>query len=294
MSKMPEITCLVEAKDVLGEGPIWNPRESALYWVDNLRPCVWRYDPITEKVDNWTMPEPIGSLVFREKGGMVAAMQTGFHFLDLVTGRLERIVDPEPDLPQNRMNDGKCDRRGRYWCGSMNPGFANATASLYRLDPDLSCHRMDTNIIVSNGMAWSPDDRTMYFADTRAETVYSYDFDVDTGAIRNRRTFISTKDMPGRVDGATVDAEGFYWCALIHDWTIGRFDPHGRLDRAIRMPVRHPTMCTFGGEKLDVLYVTSTTKFLEPGEAEQQPLAGALFAIHDVGVRGLPEPFFRG
>lgn len=289
-----DIECLVEAKNILGEGPIWHPGEAALYWCDNLRPAIQRYDPQTGEVREWPMPEEVGSIVFRAQGGLVAGMKSGFSFIDLDAGAIERVVDPEPHLPGNRMNDGKCDRRGRYWCSTMDAALAAPVAALYRFDPDRSCHKMDEGFIVGNGMAWSPDDRTMYFADSRAEAVYAYDFDIANGTIENRRVFISTAAIPARVDGATVDAEGFYWCAHIHGGAIARYDPAGRLARTIELPVRHPTMCTFGGENLDILFVTSATRFLAPGEAETQPLAGALFAIHGAGAQGIAEPFFAG
>lgn len=291
---MPEIECLVECADILGEGPIWHPEEKVLYWCDNLKPSVQRYDPSTGEVSAWPLEKQVGSIVFRESGGIVAGMECGFCFIDLDTGEIETIVDPEAGIAGNRLNDGKCDRAGRYWCGSMDAALKNPTAALYRLDADFSCHRMDEGFTVSNGIAFSPDDRVMYFADTRAETVYAYDFDITTGALENRRVFISTKEIAGRVDGATVDTEGFYWCAHIHGGEIARYDPAGNLERTIPLPVRHPTMCTFGGDDFETLYVTSSTKFLEPGEAESQPLAGALFAIHGVGAKGMPEPYFAG
>lgn len=290
---MPDVVCLVEARNILGEGPIWRPEEHALYWCDNLKPSIQRYDPVEGRVDVWDMPEEVGSIAFRETGGVVAGMRYGFAFVDLASGRIERIIDPEPHT-HNRLNDGKCDRAGRFWCGSINPELKSPTGALYRLDPDLTFHRMRDGIIASNGIAFSPDDRTMYFADSRADTVWAFDLEIATGTISNQRVFIDTRGIPARVDGATVDSEGHYWCAHIHDWTIARYDPNGRLVSTIRLPVRHPTMCAFGGEKLDVLYVTSTRKFLESGEAERQPLAGGLFAIHDVGARGLPEPKFGG
>jgi len=152
----------------------------------------------------------------------------------------------------------------------------------------------DAGFTVSNGIAWAPDDRTMYFADSRAATVYAYDFDLDSGVIHNRRVFLQTYEIGGRPDGATVDAEGYYWCALIHGGAIARFDPRGRLVARIELPVRQPTMCTFGGEDLDILYVTSSTALVPEAERESQPLAGALFAIRDLGVKGLPEPMFAG
>lgn len=291
---MVDIVCLVEAKNTLGEDPVWHPGEQALYWCDNLRASIQRYDPATGQVREWPMPEEIGSIVFRREGGIVAAMKSGFCTVDLETGRIEQIVDPESHLPGNRFNDGKCDRRGRYWCGTMDAALTDPVAALYRLDADRSCHKMDDGFIVANGMAFSPDDRTMYFADSRAERVYAYDLDIDSGEIGNRRVFISTADIPGRVDGATVDTEGNYWCAHIHAGEIAKYDPRGRLETTIELPVRHPTMCAFGGPDLDVLFVTSARQFLEPGEDAAQPLAGALFAIYGVGARGLPEPFYAG
>lgn len=291
---MPNVECIVECANILGEGPIWHPEEQALYWCDNLKPSIQRFDPTTGAVTAWPLEKQVGSIIFREKGGIVAGMECGFCFIDLETGKIEELVDPEADLPGNRLNDGKCDRAGRYWCGSMDAELKSPTAALYRFDPDQSCHRMDGDFTVSNGIAFSPDDKTMYFSDSRADTVYAYDFDLESGAISNRRVFISTKEIEGRVDGATVDSDGFYWCAHIHAGEIARYDPDGRLERVIPLPVRHPTMCTFGGKKLDTLYVTSSTKFLAEGEASQQPLAGALFAIHDVGTKGLVEPYFKG
>ncbi|NKB60033.1 MAG: SMP-30/gluconolactonase/LRE family protein [Alphaproteobacteria bacterium] len=290
----PEVECIVECANILGEGPIWHPKEQALYWCDNLKPSIQRYDPATGAVTAWPLEKQVGSIVFREQGGVAAGMEHGFCFIYLDSGTIEEIVDPEADLSGNRLNDGKCDRAGRYWCGSMDAALKSPTAALYRFDPDKSCHRMDDGFTVSNGIAFSPDDKVMYFSDSRADTVYAYDFDLASGMIANRRVFISTKDIAGRVDGATVDADGFYWCAHIHAGEIARYDPDGALERTIPLPVRHPTMCTFGGENLDTLYVTSSTKFLEPGKAEKQPLAGGLFAVRDVGATGLVEPFFAG
>jgi L-arabinonolactonase len=290
---MAEIEIVREMKNVLGEAPMWHVAERALYWIDALKPAMHRLD-VAGEIASWPLPRPIGSFVFRRAGGLVGALQNGFHGIDLDTGKVEAIVDPEPDRPGNLLNDGKCDRRGRYWCGSRDASLTHPTGALYRLDADLSCHRMDEGFIVSNGIAWSPDDRTMYFADSRAATVYAYDFDIDDGAIRNRRAFVSTREIGGRPDGATVDQQGYYWCALVHGGAIGRFDPKGRLERKIELPVKQPTMCTFGGDDLDILYVTSSVALVPEAERESQKLAGALFAIRGLGVKGLPEPLFEG
>ncbi len=279
--------------NLLGEGPMWHGAERALYWVDTLAPAIHRLDALGA-LATWPMPRIIGSFVFRRGEGLVGALKNAFSAIDLERGAVVPIVDPEPDRPDNILNDGKCDRRGRYWCGSRDGALKDPNGRLFRLDPDLTCRTMDEGFIVSNGIAWSPDDRTMYFADSRAETVFAYDFDVDDGVISNRRVFFSTRDIEGRCDGATVDADGFYWCALVHGGAVARFDPEGRLDRRISLPVRHPTMCTFGGDKLDVLYVTSAASMVAESDRAAQPHAGALFAIHGLGVRGLPEPLFEG
>lgn len=290
---MVEIDCVFKAQDVLGEGPIWNESDSSLYWCDNIRSLVHRYDSRSRAVKTWQMSEEIGSLVFRNNGGIIAGMKSGFCFVDLEANTVENIAIAEPDTG-NCLNDGKCDRRGRYWCGTINRDLKTPNGGLYRLDPDLTCHTMETGIIASNGLAFSPDDRTLYFCDSRQDTVWAYDFDIDSGAISNKRVFLSTKDVPGRVDGATVDTEGNYWCAHIHDWHVVCHSPEGREVRRIRLPVQHPTMCTFGGENYDVMYVTSGTRFLDAKIHGDQPLAGSLFAIHGVGAQGLPEPKFAG
>jgi L-arabinonolactonase len=289
----PEIRVAYDARNIVGEVPMWHPTEQALYWVDTRKPCLQRLEK-DGSVRSWAMPSNIGSYVFRQNGGIIAGLKTGFAAVDLQTGEVTHILDPEPDMPENRLNDGRCDRRGRYWVGSRNPGTEEATGSLYRLDPDFTCHRMDTGFIVANGMAFSPDDRTLIFGDSTAETFYRYDLDLEAGTLSNRQTYLTTHNFPWRVDGATFDAEGYYWCALLGDWSIGRFDPRGRLDRIIRLPVSHPTMCNFGGPDLDILYVTSGTVFLNAEEQARQPLAGALFEIHGLGVKGVAESLFGG
>lgn len=290
----PEIEVAVPGPFLLGEGPCWSGAERALYFVDALRPAIHRWCPADGALDSWPMPQIVGSFAIRRQGGLIAALQGGFAAVDLPSGRVTPLIDPEPERPDNILNDGKCDRKGRFWCGSRDGALTHPVGALHRLDPDLSVHRMDAGFIVSNGLAWSPDNRVLYFADSRAETVFAYDFDLESGAISNRRVFFSTREIAGRCDGATVDAEGFYWCALVHGGRIARVDPKGRFDRVIDLPVRHPTMCSFGGDNLDILYVTSAASMVPPEEAAANPQAGAVFAIHGLGVRGLPEPVFEG
>ncbi len=292
MKSAPDVELVACLPNLVGECPMWHPAEQKLYWVDTRKPAIQRLEP-DGKITTWPMPELIGSFVFRRSGGLIAALKSGFCKVDLVTGRVETIVNPEPDRPTNKLNDGRCDRRGRFWCGSSGAMTGKGAAALHRFDPDFTTHQMDSGFTVGNGMAFSPDDRTMIFGDSREDTVFRYDFDLDAGTISNRQVYLSTEHMPWNIDGATFDAEGFYWCALLNDWAIGRFDPKGRLDRIVRMPVQRPTMCNFGGPDLDILYVTSASINLIADE-RQQPLAGALFAVRGLGVRGVPEPCFAG
>jgi sugar lactone lactonase YvrE len=279
--------------DSLGEGVIWNPDEQALYWVDAFAPAIHRLDTTDGDVSSWEMPEIIGSLVFDRHGTIVAGLESGYCRVSLDPLTLDPIVNPQP-APGIIFNDGKCDRRGRYFIGTMHREFSPDAGILWRLDADLSCHQVDTGITVSNGLAWSPDDSIMYFADTRRDVVYAYDYDIDTGDASNRRTFISTTDRPGRVDGATVDQEGNYWAALIHEGAVGCFSPSGEEVRRIDLPVSHPTMCTFGGENLDQLYIVTSQRFLDEAGLQEEPLAGSLFVVDGLGVSGIAEPFFAG
>lgn len=302
-----EIEHVCRSQDGLGESPIWVAEENSLYWSDHVgpflegsnprRPTVKRFNRTTNELTAWEMPEQVGSFGLRAHGGLIAGANSGFCTIDLASGLFERIVDPEADKPHNRLNDGKIDRRGRYWCGSMDTQLKEKTAHIYRLDPDLTCHQMveDFSFVCSNGIAFDPEDTRMYFGDTQGGVIYVFDYDGAEGRLSNRRQFFSVVERrPGIVDGATVDAEGYYWFALNLAGKILRVDPKGRLDREIDMPVRTPTCVTFGGDNDDTLYVTSQQTFLRPGELEEFPQTGDLFAIHGLGVKGVPEPRFAG
>jgi L-arabinonolactonase len=293
---MTDITCVVDARALLGESTYWDPRESVLWWIDIYSRAIHRFDPRSGEDRTYATPEYLGCLAVRERGGLVLTMANGFHFFDPATGRFEAIVDPEADLPTTRFNDGKTDRQGRFWSGSMfeAPGQpAQRNAALYRLDTDLSCHKVLDGIGCSNGLAWSPDSRTMYFTDSHGPLVWAYDFDPATGMADNRRTFADLSWMEAIVDGATVDAEGCYWLTVPFKGKVMRYDPEGTLMRTIEMPTDLPTCCEFGGDDLDVLYVTTATLRRSAEELKGQPQAGGLFAL-DVGVKGLPLVPFGG
>jgi sugar lactone lactonase YvrE len=288
-----EVRCVLPARAVLGEGPLWDPEDRVLYWVDIKGRAVHRFDPATGRDSRWAVPDVVGSLARREAGGLVVALRTGFHFLDLDTGALTPVAQPEPERPENRFNDGKPDRRGRFWAGSMHDPETRPTGALYRLDHDGACRRMIDGIVCSNALCWSPDGRTMYHADTLRRVVWAWDSDPERGEIANRRVFIELSGNEGAPDGATVDAEGFVWLAHWNGWCVTRHDPTGRTERTVRLPVQRPTCPAFGGPGLDVLYVTSASIGLSAEALAAQPWAGGVLAL-DPGARGLPEVRFRG
>ena len=292
---MPKVECIVDNRSIVGECPVWCPRERVLYWIDIYAPAIFRYDPATGENRRWAMAEPVGSIALRESGGLVAAMASGFCYIDLETSAVTPIVDPEPDDPGTRLNDGRCDRAGRFWAGSMAEAVDRPVGALYRLDPNLSCHKAFGGFLISNGLAFSPDDRILYHADTRARSVFAYDFDLETGGVANKRLFCTSDDRlgEGRPDGACVDEEGCYWSARCDGWRVTRHAPDGRVIGQVDLPVAVPTMCAFGGENLDVLYITTATDGKAPEALSDQPLAGSLFAC-EPGVRGIPEPRFAG
>jgi sugar lactone lactonase YvrE len=292
--EMVEVRCVLEARAVLGESPVWSAEEQALYWVDIYGPALHRLDIASGALRSWPMPEPIGSFGLRERGGAVVALRCGFHRFDFVSGRLDPLVDPEPDKPGVRFNDGKVAPDGRFWAGTMDEEtLSRPLGTLYRLDPDGSCHSMVRGLIVSNGLAWSADGRTMFHSDSRAPAIYAYDYDPATGTIANKRTIACPTEAVGRPDGAATDAEGYYWSAGISAGMLNRWAPDGRLDRQIPMPCAAPTMPCFGGPEMKTIFLTSLRHNLPPEKLAASPLSGALFAL-DVDVPGVPVAKFKG
>ena len=294
---MIEIACVVDSKSLLGESTFWDPRENVLWWIDIYGPTIHRYDPATGEDRTWQAPEYLGCLAVRERGGLVLTMASGFHFFDPATGAFTPIADPESDIADTRFNDGKTDRQGRFWSGSMFEAEGKPPArigSLYRMDADLSTHRTITGVGCSNGLAWSPDSRTMYFTDSHTPIVRAYDFDPETGDVAGERVFVDLGADGYIVDGSTVDADGTYWLTVPFKGKVLAYDPDGRRVADIDLPFDLPTCCEFGGPELDVLYVTSATLRRDAAALAGQTKPGGLFAIHGLGTKGLPLVPFAG
>ncbi len=286
---MAEIECVLDARAELGEGTTWDPVAGVLWWIDIWGKLIHCYNPKTGDDLTWEAPQRLGCLGLRAKGGLMLTMESGFYFFDPLTGAFEHIMDPDPDQPKTRMNDGKTDRQGRFWSGSMFEAHnqpVEKLGALYRMDADLSVKTMIDGIGCSNGLAWSPDSKTMYFSDSHGSKVWKYDFDPSTGEIGGRQTFIDMADTGGVADGATVDEEGCYWLTVPVTFMVNRYDPAGKLMCSISMPTDLPTCCEFGGPDLDVLYVTTAVLRRPETHFVGQNNPGGLFAVN-VGVKGL-------
>lgn len=277
----------------LGEGPLWSDAEKALYWHDVTARILHRLDPASGEVRSHPLPAMPGSFAFRRSGGMLAAFRNRLALFDADGGTASDIRGHDIDFGSERCNDGACDPGGRFWVGTFDPSLERTGGSLYRIDPDLSVHRMDTGFAMSNGIAWSPDGQVMYFADSRPGRIYRYDFDPRSGTLGERAVLLDYADRQGRPDGCTVDSEGFLWVAEVTAGQVSRYAPDGRHDRSIRLPVSKPTSLAFGGRDLRRLYVTTMRYGLSGAEREAEPLAGRLLSV-EVDVAGQLEHLFGG
>ncbi|WP_273281650.1 SMP-30/gluconolactonase/LRE family protein [Pseudooceanicola atlanticus] len=296
---MPEVpVCVVDAQNILGECPVWDVRQQVLYWVDITGKILHRFSPRTGEVKKWELPFEFGSFALREnERGVVAGTRDGFCLFDPETGAHDLFDQSESIHPGNRMNDGKCDPRGRFWCGSIHevsdPSQRQPIASVYRVDPDRSVAKMCTGIKTSNGFAWSPDGNTMYFTDTPTLKILAFDYDLESGSNSNPRVFATVPAGHGRPDGAAVDVEGCLWSAHFAGYKVTRYSPKGEILSVVDLPVANVTSCAFGGADMTTLYITTATEDLTEEELEQQPFAGGVFAF-EAGVQGVPVERFAG
>lgn len=293
-----EVQCAWRASATLGEGPVWVAREKAIYWVDIKRRLLHRYgcadSESSGEQKSWAVPAQLTALAPRAEGGFVGALRDGFALLFIEDDqvRIETLGGPEIDLPGNRFNDGKADAAGRFWAGSMDDSEESPSGALYRLDSDLSWKKADADYVITNGPTFSPDGKTLYHTDTLKRTIYAFDLN-ENGELQNKRVFLQLPESAGFPDGMTVDAEGCLWVCHWSGWGITRFSPEGEKIGRIELPVANVTCCTFAGENLDEMYITTARKGLSEEELQKQPLAGSLFHCRP-GVKGMETPLFRG
>jgi sugar lactone lactonase YvrE len=291
---MATVEPLVHVGNEMGETPIWIPEEKALYWVDAAKAIVYRYDPATGGYQSFTPELPVRALCRRASGGWLIVTNTGLAFWEQQTNTCEFLVDPYADNPDVQFNDGMIDRQGRLVVGSFNQTHLGAPdGSLYRFDPDRSLHKLDSRLVLSNGIAVSPDSKTLYVSEMFAGKITAYDYDADAGTVSNRRVFVNIPKENGMPDGVIVDSQGFVWTAHWDGWRVTRYDPDGTLERTIMLPVKIATCIGFGGEDMDELYITTAWYSLTDQEKREQPFAGDLFRVK-TDVQGLVEPQFSG
>ena len=289
---------ILDARNATGESPVWSTAEQALYWVDIPAKHLHRWSPADGKNQSWQASQMLACIAQAGNGSWVAAMENGlFAITPHADGSLDSrlLASVTHALPEMRFNDGRCDRQGRFWAGTMlmNMAAGAPVGAMYRysagqVEPLKA--QLD-GFIVPNGLAFSPDGQTMYLSDSHPDVqkIWAFDYDTDTGTPHDRRLFVDMTEHPGRPDGAAVDADGCYWICGNDAGLIHRFTPDGKLDRSLSVPVKKPAMCAFGGADLDTLFVTSIRPV---GDTSDQPLAGGVFALSP-GVKGLPEPEFN-
>jgi sugar lactone lactonase YvrE len=276
--------------DILGESPLWDEHAQCLYWLDIRRPALRRLCPATGQVESWPLPGLAGSIALTDDHRLLVALPEKIVLFDPANGEMTAFVEPPTQLDGHRFNDGRCDARGRFWVGSMHNVTRAPEGVLYCLEGSGPLVPVRTGVCIPNSLAFSPDGRTMYFADSLRYSIFAYDYDLATGAMGNERVFAAST-APAFADGSAVDAEGFLWNAQFNGGQLVRYAPDGRIDLVLPLPVQRPTCCAFGGPDLDLLYITTASQNMSEADLQAEPLAGALLVIQ-VGVRGLPEPRF--
>ena len=293
----PQAELVFDARNATGESPVWHVQEQALYWVDIPARKLCRWSLATGQVSAWIAPEMLACIAPLEAANAwIAGTESGVFQLELLPdGQLgfKRLAVVSHAMTGMRFNDGRCDRQGRFLAGTMlmNMAASARAGCIYSYQKNSELRKLLDGFITPNGMAFSPDGRTMYLSDSHpsVQSVWVFDYDIETGTPSNRRLFVDMNPLPGRPDGAAVDTDGCYWICGNDAGLIHRFTPDGKLDRSLAVPVKKPAMCAFGGAGLDTLFVTSIRP--EGVDLSEQPLAGGVFALRP-GVCGLPEPAF--
>ncbi|KYC38367.1 gluconolaconase [Scytonema hofmannii PCC 7110] len=281
---------VLAARARLGESPVWDATQKLLYWVDIYNYRVHQFNPVTGQNSFFDVGDVVGCVALAGANRLIMAQRDRLAFLNTHTGEITPIIQVEADKPSNRFNDGKCDPQGRFWFGSMSQ--EKSQASLYRYDPDNSLHLMETGLTVSNGLGWSPNEKVFYLTDSEQQKIYAYDFDAPTGKISNRRIFVDLTKAPFFPDGLTVDSEGHIWSAMWEGGCVIRFDSTGKEILRVKFPVKSPTNCTFVGEDLKLLYITTASVGLSQAEIDKSVSSGDLFEVQ-TDIAGLPSYHFQ-
>ena len=288
-----DIEVALDAHAIIGESPTWAAHEGALYWIDVKRPALYRYDPQSGQCRSWPVSSDLGAFALIDERSALVALRHGMSRLDFVTGALDPLAPPPFDPKLFRFNEGLCDPSGRFWVGVMFDPIEGSPppqrGSLYSFTLNHGLRRENDQAELHNGMALSEDCRRFFISHSNAGAIYVFDFDSEAGSLGPRRPFAQVPKSIGLPDGAAMDADGFYWCAIHGGGRLRRYAPDGAVDREIPLPVSQPTMCAFAGEDLKTLYVTSASNGLSPAQLRAEPLAGALLRLRP-DVKGIARP----
>ncbi len=288
------VELVLDHKSFLGEGPIWDRRRHSVCWVDIVNGEIHEWFPASKSFRTLPVHQMIGAVAICENGNLLAALKNGIAIIDREKGEIEHIIHPEAHIQHNRYNDGKCDPRGRFWIGSMSVDELPDLGTVYMLDEELNLARKIENTSISNGMAWSPDQRHFYYIDSPTSAVVCYNYDVHTGEIYDKSVVVRIDEAEGYPDGMTIDDEGMLWVAHWGGWQVSRWNPFtGEKLFQLPIPAENVTSCVFGGEGLQDLYITSAKKGLTKKQLEEQPLAGSLFVWKNSGFKGLPASEYK-
>ena len=288
----PEI--VVDHNCELGEGPVWDAANKQILWLDIKKGAIHQFNIYTKTHKIFSVGEMVGCIAPRESGGFIAGVENGVAFIDIEKDFVQHILNPGEGTG-NRFNDGKCDAAGRFWAGTMSLKEEANKGNLYVVETDLSLEKKIENVSISNGIAWNADSSIMYYIDTPTNYVFAFDYNINTGDIYNQRVVIDLTHESGHPDGMTIDEEGMLWIAFYGGWRVARYNPYtSALLQQVSMPVENVTCCTFGGIDLNDLYITTASQNMSEEALADQPHAGKLFVVKNIGVKGILPQKFRG
>jgi sugar lactone lactonase YvrE len=288
------VTTALQHRSTLGEGPVWDIKTGTICWVDILKGEIHEFNPVSGFFHTIKVHQYVGAVALCNDGNFLAALKNGLAIINRGTGKLNWLAHPEPHLPNNRLNDGKADPLGRFWVGTMSVDELPGAGGLYMLGRKQDISKKISNTTISNGMAWSSDHQIFYYIDTPTLAIVAYDHNKNDGEIANPRTVITFAEEDGYPDGMTIDSEGMLWIAHWNGWQVTRWDPAtGEKLFSLPLPVANVTSCTFGGNELTDLYITTAKKGLNVAALEKQPLAGSLFVWKNTGYSGMPAFEFK-
>jgi len=288
---MDKLSHIQNSKSILGEGPLYNELENSLYWTDIKDKKIYKYNLKSKETNAYQFDKAIGSFAFTNDNKLIATTNDGYEYLDLNKTNSTMINNPESNLPNNRFNDGKCDKYGRYFAGTMDNNEEEVTGSLYCLEGSATSKK-ESDLFISNGLGWNKNSTKFYLTDSPRRIIYVYDYELKTGKLSNKKIFAKIDEKDGYPDGLCVDDEDCIWSAHWYGWKVTRYKPDGSVDSIYDLPVPKVTSCNFGGADLSTLFITTASFGLSDEELKEAPLSGYTFSLN-TQIKGQQPNLFR-